>query len=184
MPARYFSNFRTLYYNGELSRNIMTKARFFRDVINTYSAFYPYTIINNERADVIAHKYYGDSNYDWLVYFSNELVDPYFEWVMTDSQFYKFIVNKYGSIQTAKQTIVYYKYNTSVDSQDVGFDYKVDYKMVPGTWNFLSTQEKGFWTPVYAYDDEFARNEDRRTIKLIDNELVPQIEREISGIFK
>lgn len=180
----YFNNFRKIYYDGKLSRNIVMKAQFFRDVLESYSAFYPYTIKDGERPDIIAHNYYGSYEYDWLVFFSNEIVDPYFEWPMTYNQFTAFLKKKYGSIETSQTTVVHYVYDTTVEVADTGYDYKTNYIMMPETYQFQSNAEQGYWNPVYAYNYEFDLNESKRDIKLFDNDLLLQVEKELNGIFK
>jgi len=184
MSQKYFDNFRMIYYNGQLSRNIVMKAQFFRNVLDTYSAFYPYTIRDGDTVEHVAYKYYGNANYDWLVYFSNEIIDPYFAWPMNYSQFQKYLYKKYNnSIDAIDDTIMYYAYDPTVDTQDIGYEYKINYQMAADTYNALTPIEKGFWKPVYALEYETALNESRRNIQLFNNELVNRVEQEISRIF-
>lgn len=47
-----------------------------------------------DRADVVAHRLYKDSNLFWTLYLVNDIVDPA-DWVMSDSQLSKFVNWKY-----------------------------------------------------------------------------------------
>ena len=194
MSQYLFKNFPFVNYNGNLQRNIILKANFLQNIINSYNSFYPYVIKDGERADTIAYNYYGDSNYYWLVYLSNQLVDPYFEWPMTNLQFDSYINKKYGSMVAAMSTIDHYVYTPQPNLADNESLYNTNYIMLPTTYNQLvseygsKTDMNDFnpseWIAVSAYDNEFQKNEDNRTINLISKIYLGQIESEISKIFK
>lgn len=184
MAAAYFSNFPTVSYQNSTVRNVILKTAFFNEVLQNYTAFYPYEIKEEDRADLVAFHYYGDWQYEWLVYFSNNMIDPYFDWPLNQEQFDLYMVRKYGSFETATTTIDHYTYNPNVDASDIESMYRLNYNMTPTTWQFLSDAEKGFWTPVYVYDMEFQKNEDKRMIRLLDNRLLNQVDREIEQIFR
>jgi hypothetical protein len=184
MSSAYFSNFQKIYYNGRVAINVLQRSQFFAKVMGSFSAFYPFTVQNDISAKEVAAQYYGDQNYEWLVFFSNQILDPYYSWPMPSAEFEEYLVAKYGDIATAQSTIKYYKYNITTDATDPEFDYRVNYRMEPTTYFFLSDADKGFWLPVTCYDDENNINEAHRHIRLIDNDLLPQIDREISTILK
>jgi len=52
-----------------------------------------------ERPDILADKYYGDSELHWLFFFANgtKMINPYFDWPMTQYDLVKYINKKYGS---------------------------------------------------------------------------------------
>jgi hypothetical protein len=171
-------------YNGTVTRNIILRAKFFREVLSSYLAFYPYLIKEGQRADMIANDYYGDKELDWLVYFSIDLVDPYFDWPMTTDQFEAFIVKKYGSFEAAVEGIHHYEYNGDVDKFDHNGGYTPDYEMTSTTYSFLDPTYKFQWQPVSEYEYQFRRNESKRSIHLLDSRLKDQVIREISTILK
>lgn len=183
MASLYFQNFPRIKYNSKFTRNILLKAKFFKDAIENKSVFYPYTIKEGERPDTVANDYYGDSNYYWVVLLSNDILDPYFDWPMTQEQFDAYIIKEYGSIPIASQTVSHYKYNEFDKENDVESVYKETYKVAPETYEAMSVLDKSYWEPVYAYDYEFDLNEARREILLLSVQYLPQIEDEISRIF-
>jgi len=91
-------------------RVVMTKG-----TLNNGYLYYPYDLNYNERPDQIAHRYYGDPYYAWLLYLTNDITDPYYEWYMEPYEFSKFIEKKYGSIEVAQSRTKFYR-NDWVDS--------------------------------------------------------------------
>ena len=180
---KYFTNFPTIYYNGQKTKNIVLKYQFFQNILNDYTAFYPFVVTNNLSPQDVAEQYYGSKEWDWLVYMANDIYDPYLQWPLTNREFQNFIEEKYGSYEVASTTILYYKYNLNSDPTDPFRLYNTNYSMPITTYSFLSSEEKSLWTPVYAYDHEFEKNEQKRTIRLFDNELINKLAQEISNIF-
>ena len=188
MAQKYFSNFPLINYKDSATRNIILKAQFFRNVINNAGAFYTYVVRDGERADTIAFDYYGHSDYAWIVYFSNDIVDPYFEWPMDTFQLTEFTIKKYGSIPAAMAKIVHYVYDPSVNPSDPEYEYNLSYILDIDTYAYRAANDGSFqanlWIAKSAYDYELEKNDDLRNIKLIDSSYLNQINREISTIFK
>jgi len=80
-------------------------------------SFNPYTIKNGERPDYVAHKFYGDSNLDWVILLSNDIYNIYDEWPRNSTDFEEYLIEKYGSIATTLSTTKYY-YNVTKDIID------------------------------------------------------------------
>ena len=83
MSTSYFKNFPTISYGDALVTNIIARAKLDSTVRNKASVFFPYTVRDGERPDIIAGNYYEDPNFAWLIYLANEMLDPYFEWPLT-----------------------------------------------------------------------------------------------------
>ena len=105
-----------------------------------------------DRADTIANYYYGDPGYDWIVYFSNNIVDPYYDWYMDSNSFKNFITNKYGSLTVAKRNIKFFRSNYVSD----------DSMISTGTYNGLSSNQKRFWYPIVGADNNVIRYERKK----------------------
>tara|TARA_B100001057_G_scaffold266059_1_gene266294 strand:- start:8268 stop:8648 length:381 start_codon:yes stop_codon:yes gene_type:complete len=95
MATKYFENFPVIEYQGRKVRDISRRASFVRAVSTNPYVYYPYTVKENERAEDIAHKYYGSVDYVWLVYMANNIIDPYYEWPMDGQTFNDYLVAKY-----------------------------------------------------------------------------------------
>lgn len=172
MAENFFENFPLINYNGQKMRNIILKSRIIRDIINNVEVYHPLVILDGERPDTIAYDYYGDSALYWLVLMSNDIVDPYYDWPLTYAEFNLYIVKKYGSIQAAQGTLLYWS------------NENYDYYMTPETKSLLSADDTVGWiNPVYAYDYEYEKNENKRNIRLIDKSYSQQIVTEIGKIY-
>jgi len=137
----FFSNFPSITYNDSLAVNIIAKVKF-NDVVKRIAAvYYPYTILDGERPDMIASNYYGDSRYSWLIYLANDIVDPYYEWPLTGTEFNEYIVKKYGSVSNCKRSILYWRVNWNNDETTLD---------VSG-YNALPSNRKKYFRPVVGY---------------------------------
>jgi len=105
----FFKDFPTIEYNNKTVRNILTNVRLNDLVQLSAESFYPYTLQPGDKAWMIAEDYYGRPQFEWLVFMSNNIVDPYYEWHMGTVDFESFIKRKYGSIAQAKETILGYE---------------------------------------------------------------------------
>ena len=154
----YFSKLGSINYNGEIVNNIIVSIRFKELVLNNNIVFYPYTIKEGERPDSIAYSYYDDERYAWLVYLSNTIIDPYFEWPLSASEFNNFIVKKYGSIETSINKIAFYRNNWYKDESIISIS----------AYSALSSDLKKYWNPIVGYNGEittYSRKEEDRSLE-------------------
>ena len=131
-------------YNGVLGRNIMSRVSLDTNTKNISLNFAIDRVADNgiNRVDVIAENYYGSATYDWLVYLSNSVVDPYNDLLLDSESFNKFITSKYGSISLAKIKVVGY-INNWADNQDD--------KLTIAQFNAASQSVKKYYTGVIDY---------------------------------
>ena len=118
MGQRYFENFPTITYSNTEVVDLTRRTAMLEKVIQNPYVFYPYEISENERADQLSARYYEDQYRSWIFYISNKIVDPYYEWYMSNDEFTNFIIKKYGDYYTAESRIKYYK-NNWVGQEDI-----------------------------------------------------------------
>ena len=111
MSESYFSKFPLIDYDGSLSVNITERV-----VVRDFPAknnflYYPYDIDNNERPDQLADRLLNDQYMSWIVYLSNGITDPYYDWYMADNIFSDYLQKKYGNIDKITAKIIYYRNN-------------------------------------------------------------------------
>jgi hypothetical protein len=106
----YFSRFPVVNYAGVPAKNILQRATLSDATKNNPANFGVVRVPDEgaQRADIISENYYGNPYYDWLVYFSNEVVDPYNDMFKDNETFRAFITTKYGSIQFANEKVMFY----------------------------------------------------------------------------
>lgn len=108
---RFFGKFPSIEYNNKEVVNIGRRVVIANDIAKLPTVFYPYELQNNMRADQLAQHYYKDGHYDYLLYLTNGIIDPYYGWYLNNSDFEKFIVKKYGSYEDAVNKPKFYRLN-------------------------------------------------------------------------
>lgn len=105
--SNYFENFPTINYQGRNVRDITRRNKFLKSVTTNPLLFLPYTVKEGERPENIAYNYYGSTDYTWLVYLSNNIVDPYHQWPLSEEDFHKYLIQKYEaqSLRTGYEVI-------------------------------------------------------------------------------
>lgn len=177
----YFSYFPKINYFDRETRNIINKAAIVSDVLNRADGFYPYVIKDYERPDIIAFNEYNDETLDWVIFFSNSIVDPYYDWPLFPESFKLYLEKKYNKTIYELQTEVsHYKYTGITNDTQEDIDSK-SWLMSPTTHALID--DTAGWSPVYVYDYEVQLNEAKRSIKLLNKAYIPQLRRELKQIF-
>lgn len=174
MAINYFKNFPVVQYNDNAVRNIILKGKIGKDLIQSYDAYYPYTIKAGETPTSLAFDYYGSVEYVWIIFLVNDIVDPYYDWPLDEAVFNEFITNKYGSIAEAMNVANgnYYRNNN------------YSYWMTKTTYDNISASERTGWTVVSNFDYELYKNEEKRKIKLLDRSIAADVSFELEKILK
>lgn len=135
----YFSKFPLTRYSDSVAVDITKRVKLLDRVSGNPFAFFPYDISNGERADNFSNRYYDDPYMSWLIYLSNDIVDPYYEWYLQHNEMEEFIIKKYGSIEQAKLKIKFYRN-----------DWENKEPLSVSGYNALSEQLKFYWKPIYT----------------------------------
>jgi hypothetical protein len=77
-------------------KNFFKKGKLRSDIIDNLVFFDRYKIIGNDRPDNVAFDFYGDSNLDWIVLLSNNIINIQTEWPLTQESFDRYLFEKYG----------------------------------------------------------------------------------------
>lgn len=139
MVQKYFDAFPIITYANNQAVDITKRAMITDSLNNNPYVYYPYNIESFERADQISNEYYSDSYKSWIIYLTNDIVDPYYEWYMHQDEFTEHIKIKYGSIETATDKIKFYRNN-----------YQTDEGISVSRFNSLLADQIKYWDPVYS----------------------------------
>ena len=150
---KYFSNFPIINYANNSVRNIFAKVKFDKKMEEYSNSFYPYQLQEGDRPDVVAFAYYDDTFNDWLIYFANKVVDPYYDYYLDQDKFNVFIESKYGSISNSQSQIYAYRNNWSNDET----------VLTQSGYNALDPNLKKFWSPVVGYSGAITGYERSKT---------------------
>jgi hypothetical protein len=115
MGETYFSKFPIITYLDYQVRNITERVSIITKEKSGSMVYYPYELGNELRADQLADSYYRDADLDWIIYLSNDIVDPYYGWHIYDMDFEDYIIDKYGDIDDAEQRIAFFRTNWPID---------------------------------------------------------------------
>lgn len=156
----YFDKLPTIVYKNYTVKNILAKAQFTKKTQQNKSIYYPYNIKDYERVDHISNDYYDSPGYSWLVWMSNNTIDPYYDLALADDDFNSFIVSKYGTYQAASRKIRHFTNNYKSYPDRVSIDY---YEALYGPFKkyYDPVVDAGYVTVAYsrkAYDDTVATN--------------------------
>ena len=78
-------------------KNLFKKGKLREDIIEQTAIFTKYKIRGNDRPDNVAQELYGDPNLDWVILASNNILNVYDEWPMTQVNFENYLLDKYGT---------------------------------------------------------------------------------------
>lgn len=139
-------------------------------VRNARVNFDEYQIRDGERPDQVAYDYYGDQTLDWLILLTNEILDPYYEWPLSTNNFESMIIQKYGTLSYAYQTV--HHYEKILQQQQIvidnGFQRILPEKTVVVDQTTYSALPASTRKSVSIYEHEMNLNEQKRNIYLID----------------
>lgn len=80
-------------------KNLFKRGKLREDIFGNLAFFEKYQIVGDERPDNVAYKFYDDSTLDWVILLSNNILNVYSEWPMTQRTFEKVMIEKYGSYE-------------------------------------------------------------------------------------
>ena len=83
--SKYFDKFPLVNYNGVLAKNLMVKADFTETAKRDIYSNFDYVLEEGmTRPDMISNAYYNSPYYDWLIYLSNNIIDPYHDYYKSE----------------------------------------------------------------------------------------------------
>lgn len=135
--TQFFKKFPLINYDGTPAVNLLARVKMSKLALNTRQAYYPYTILEGERPDNLAYNYYSNSDYFWLVGLANSIVDPYYDFPISSDDLNVLIIKKYGSINNAQNTILFFRTNWGSDQS----------RITTAAYAALTVGQKKYWAP-------------------------------------
>ena len=90
-------------------KNFFKRVQLRDDIFQDLAFFTKYKIIGDDRPDTVAHKVYGDPTYDWLILLANNILNVQSEWPLTQLQYDRYLINKYGYYDNIYSGIHHYE---------------------------------------------------------------------------
>ena len=150
---------------------------------NRTAVYYTHNIAEGQSVEFIADRYYGDSTLDWIIYITNDIIDPQYDLPLDYQEFVAFVRSKYGSTESALNTVHHYEH--IIQTQSVLFDGTI----VPEktitvdltTYNSLVATDR---REVSNFTYEEKLNDSKRTIKILEKGYLDQFLDEAKSIFE
>ena len=129
MANRYFRNIPDFEYvnrtkDGQFISNYTQVKNFFKkgkireDLFQDLTVFEKYSILGDDRPDNVANEIYGDPTLDWVVLLSNNIVNIYNEWPLSQQAFEAYVLDKYKTLAKLDE-VHHYESNEVKDSSGV-----------------------------------------------------------------
>jgi len=189
-----------------LMTNLLARASIVQELLNNPMQFYEYAVQEGDTPEIVADKYYGDPFKYWIVLFSNQVLDPVWEWPMSYASFLEYIDSKYATeaanagktpYEYTNTTVYEYKkiitttdvYTRTETTKEVSITQDAYNTLVestatydiPGGTSCIVSITKGI-TTLFNYEDEL--NESRRQLKLLNNTYAGEIEKQLRILMK
>ena len=85
-------------------KNLFKKGVLREDIFQDLAFFTKYDIKGNDRPDNVSFDVYGRSNLDWLVLTANNIINVQTEWPMSQADFDRYLLDKYGTYEKMNAT--------------------------------------------------------------------------------
>jgi hypothetical protein len=186
--------------------NIMVRAKLLEQLQNNPMLFYTYSIQEGDTPEIVADKYYGDSYRYWIVLYSNQVMDPLWDWPLNYNEFDAYLNNKYKTEAEAagkpvyeyvRETVQeYQKIVTTTDSDTQKSTVNI-YSLSFSEYNSLMLSTNTYLLPnglsctiqidkniQYIYDYEVELNEKKREIKILNSSYAADMENELYRLMR
>ena len=99
----YFNRFPMMVYdvkgdkNYKLLPDILRRVKLRSGIRTGAFLFDNYDVVDGERPEDVAFKYFGDAELHWVILMTNNVTDRYYQWPLTQPQFQEYLTDKYGA---------------------------------------------------------------------------------------
>jgi hypothetical protein len=154
-------------------KNLFKKGKLREDIFQNLVFFEKYKIVGDDRPDNVAFEIYDDSSLDWLVLLSNNVLNVQSEWPLPQTDFDRFVLDKYGDYDTLYNGIHHYETEEVKNRQGVTIvpaGLQVDSSYSVSYYDFftdLQVTTGNLAIPVTNYEYEEKVENDKRNIFIL-----------------
>ena len=111
----YFEQFPVIYYDAvgnsdpKVVTHLLKRVALHSKASETVALFDTYDVRNGETPEMIAHKYYDDAEYHWVILLVNNITDRYHQWPMNTRQFLSHLAERYDNVNAVHHYEIYQK---------------------------------------------------------------------------
>ena len=181
-----------------VAKNFFRRFQLNPDVFDFALLYDQTTVEDGERLDQVAYRMHGKAEYDWIIVLVNNLIDPQFNWPMSDHVLRTYAEEKYDDPYSE---ILYYETREIRVNQKIKHDlssvdrfvtvlepglrvssqfYNDFFTYFDGT-NTVSVPGSSVSRAITAFEHEQRENDNRRTIYTLRNDLISRFIEEFRG---
>ena len=154
-------------------KNLFKKGKLREDIFQNVAFFEKYKIVGDDRPDNVAFEVYDDSSLDWVILLSNNILNIQSEWPLPQTDFDRFVLDKYGDYDTLYNGIHHYETIEVKNTQGVtivpaGLQVESSYSV--SYYDFftdLQVTTGNLATPITNYEYEEKVDNDKRNIFIL-----------------
>lgn len=154
-------------------KNLFKKGKIREDIFQNVAFFEKYKIVGDDRPDNVAFEVYDDSSLDWVILLSNNILNIQSEWPLPQTDFDRFVLDKYGDYNTLYNGIHHYETIEVKNTQGVtivptGLQVESSYSV--SYYDFftdLQVTTGNLATPITNYEYEEKVENDKRNIYIL-----------------
>ena len=154
-------------------KNLFKKGKLREDIFQNVAFFEKYKIVGDDRPDNVAFEIYDDSSLDWVILLSNNILNIQSEWPLPQTDFDRFVLDKYGDYNTLYNGIHHYETIEIKNTQGVTIvpaGLQVDSSYSVSYYDFftdLQVTTGNLAIPVTNYEYEEKVENDKRNIFIL-----------------
>ena len=168
-----FNNYPIIGYDNLATRDISIRVALREQIKENRDLFFYYEVQDRETPEDVAFNHYGDANTHWIILFMNDIIDPFYDWVMSRQELTKFCEAKYG-----KPSILNGEYQSDGYNAIHHWEYNgIYYYEAPDSGTGRDAPMDSIPYTLFEYEDRL--NEAKREIKVLYPEFVGKMKREL-----
>ena len=171
-------------------KNLFKKGEIRKDIFQNLAFFTKYQIIGDDRPDNVAFEVYDDSSLDWIVLLSNNIINVQTEWPLSQNNFDRFLLDKYGDYNTLYNGVHHYETVEEKNSQGVtivpaGLEVQSNYSISYYDY-FIDSQvtKNNLVVPITNYEYEEILEDNKRNIFILSSRYLNVIIDDIDNIMQ
>jgi hypothetical protein len=192
MATNFFSEYPKISYSlddfesRQVVVDIFKRVVLSKEYLENSLYFEEYEVLHGETPEEVSYRFYGTTKLHWAVLMFNNIIDPRFEWPVSEESLYKIVEKKYGGPQNvfttnrAKNSKGYVVETFFILTEDSSHE-------EPIRLLYENPLDEGVNTPI-AYQDsteiadlesnyeiESEKNEKNRSIKILKPEIIQEV---------
>ena len=165
----YFSQFPVTVYDSvgkgdfKLVTHLLRRVALHSKASSVAALYDTYDVRNGETPEMIAHKYYDDAEYHWVILLVNNITDRYHQWPMNTRQFLAHLAERYDNVDAV------HHYEISQVSGDTSVKINIGTSNLDENGDTISSA-----TLITNREYEEAKQDTLRRIRLLDPDYLEQ----------